>query len=255
MNHGLIAPQFGLAAKRFAEGVRDSSHGQPTTATAVAYAGSSTFRPNSGPAVVVKTIKRRRLEFVAAANGAGVAPRDSSMENSSPDRGQGLKASKVFRLSPSRPATPIEDNLQPELSAEEKLGADSSDSKAASTSSSSTSRRRRRRDPVTVPVLVRHVVFNSAEAEEPRESDLQTPSVSEQEASYESVMSALRQLCETVEALTRARELIAELDVATRSLRADEGVMSMIRSPRSARRQDPRCSEASVGITRRRSGR
>ena len=220
MNHGLIAPQFRLAARRFADDVQDSSQGQTTTVTAAAYSSSSTFRPNSGPAVVVKTIKRRRLEFVAAANGAGAAPWDGSMENSSPDRGQGLKTSKVFRLSPSRPATPIDDNLQPELSEEERFAADLSDSKAASTSSSSTSRRRRRRDPATVPVLVRHVVFNSAEAKEPRESGLQTPSVSEQEASYESVMSALRQLHEKVEALTRARELIAELDEATRSLRA-----------------------------------
>jgi hypothetical protein len=37
MNHGLIAPQFGLAAKPFADDVQDSSQGQPTTATALTW--------------------------------------------------------------------------------------------------------------------------------------------------------------------------------------------------------------------------
>ena len=212
MNHGMIAPQFGLAAKRSAEDLQESPPGPPTATTAVAYAGSSAFRPTTEPTVVIKTTKRRRLEVVEATNG-GAASLDGSIDSSSEESGgNGLKSPKVFRLSPARPAVP-EGHRQPELTTEVKLGADSLDGTSTLAPSSSTPRRRRRRDPVTAPILVRHVVFNRAQAEESQRPDLLIQTPSEHQASYDSVMRALRGLRDEVAALIKARALIAELGV------------------------------------------
>jgi hypothetical protein len=218
MKQGLIAPQFGLAAKRVAEDIEDFPDLHPATMNVVAYSGSSAVKPTIGPTVVVKTVKRRKLEVGAKVNGADAPPQDGTMAGSPPEgEFDGPKSPKVFRLTPQRQVAPLADSRPTEmLASSENVGADSLDSTStAATLPSAVPRRRRRRDPVTAPVLVRHVVFVRQEAEDNRQPELQIRAPSGGETSYESVCLALHQLRGKVEAVMRVRELLTELDALT----------------------------------------
>lgn len=242
MKQALIVPQFGLAAKRFAE---DADHSpqlpplqpplqaslQPAASRAVvAYSGSSTFRPTSGPNVVVKTVKRRRLELAPGATGAGAVPQDISAGEVTAEPGaDSSKSPKVFLLAPASPA-PLERGLdgaqQPDEPPLKVNGAEVPPDSQSSVSTSAASepvattttvapRKRRRRDPITAPVLVRHVVFErpaAATATEVPAPALQNSSTSEEptqeEPSYATVCQALQELSAKINAAERVRELL-----------------------------------------------
>jgi hypothetical protein len=213
MKQGLIAPQFGLAAKRVDEDFNDSPELHLATSRIVAYSGESAFKPAIGPTVVVTTIKRRKLGAGAVVNGSD----QSGTMGGSPPEGDldGPKSPKVFRLTPPRQVAPLVDGQPTEmLVSSENVGADSVDSAStARTLPSAVPRRRRRRDPITAPVLVRHVVFERPEAEEGRQPELPIDAAAGDEASYESVCRALLGLREHIDVTMRVRELLAEIDL------------------------------------------
>ena len=148
------------------------------------------------------------------------SPPQTSPGHSGPAEGPAgdVKTPKVFRLTPSRP-TPVQEEPQAELftneGASENVGADSSAS-AVSAPSSVAPIRRRRRNPVTAPVLVRHVVFEKPAVEAPQiqQPDLEAPADSQ--ASYGTVMNALQQLRDEVGTLRKVQQLLADLDLSTR---------------------------------------
>jgi hypothetical protein len=85
--------------------------------------------------------------------------------------------------------------------------------------SSSPPRRRRRRDPITAPVLVRHVVFERPQVDraiEARQADPKGEEPAGNEGSYAAVRRALHQLRQDVEALMKAQQLLAELETQVR---------------------------------------
>src|SRR5262249_26471463 len=109
MKQGLMAPQFGVAARRAADG-DDSPELEPTAPNVLAHSGASAFRPAPGPTVIVKTVKRRKLE-IGAADKVGAGLQENSMDGSMPQGGaDSLKTPKVFRLAPAQPTPALEDS-------------------------------------------------------------------------------------------------------------------------------------------------
>jgi hypothetical protein len=166
--------------------------------------------------VVVKTVKRRKLEIGAEANGAG-AQQDTFMSGAPDGDTKGPKAPKVFLVMPQRPSAPQEDGAsepsQP-LIADERVAAEPSDVASTSrTSSPTVPRRKRRRDPLTEPVLVRHVVFEKPEAEVAPQPRQQLEASSTDRVDYKTACHALQELATKLDAMARAQQLLAELDL------------------------------------------
>lgn len=176
MNHGLLAPQFGVGR---VDGP-DPDRGQHPAAKDV----WGTSHPGSGPTV---TIKRRRL----------VEP--SAVESTHPPSSAPVKAPKVFKLQ----VQATQSNLKVERSEP-----DAEPTPPAATTF------RRRRDPSRKPTLVQHIVFEQPKAEPQAAVQLadQHENAAIPKLNSKKLRSALERLDEELRRSARCREAAGALD-------------------------------------------
>lgn len=174
MNHGLLAPQFGVG--------RADDNDPDQDAHPAAKGLWSPTAPGSGPTV---TIKRRRLVESPAV--------ESERTSTAP-----AKTSKVFTLQ-NAPMQPRPLERAEAIPALELASAPSA---------------RRRRDPLRKPTLVQHIVFEHPKVEPPtadqpavRPEDAASPKVS-----AKALRGALEKLDEELRRSTRCREAAMALD-------------------------------------------
>ena len=181
MNHGLIAPQFGLGGVPRSDLEKAF---QPAPSTAL---GGSDQR--QGPTVV---IKRRRL--VAEAELGEGPPAAVPAEG---------KRRKVYRL--DQPAATFGSSAPTAIV---EAGGKTSGDASAGSELSKMPPVRRRRDPIRQPTLVRHVVFETPPHERPEVE----PSIVVGGASRAEVLAAMEDLRRLLDALVRGRDAYLALD-------------------------------------------
>lgn len=226
MNHGVLAPQFGV--------MRHAS-----------YEAEQAFAPGPAPGAVAPTvIVKRRRTFEAVAPPGEVATLAASVDNQV-DAGTAIsepvkdRGPKVFRLDTSEP-DPIPGLQASPTPAEVNTSSDGPSVAVPASvvvpAAPAAVRHRRRRDPLRAPTLVQHLVFDNPSASSGGAVATQGEGVAEQvtEASQAEPLEPLFDASSTVEyhqvqaALSDLQREVARLEEGRRIMDALEREMAAI---------------------------
>lgn len=190
MNHGLLAPQFGLGRI-----------GSPDTAAAE-WPSARDGKPSAGSSATGPTVIFKRRRLLECPETVFVDAAVSTMPH---------KAPRVHRLASIACTTTGEAHVQPT-----QLACDAPAERATATASTTLRKLRRRRDPTRLPTLLQHIVI-----ERPAESHSAKSDVEQGDADRVDIMSVrrcLKQLDAALAEAARAQEAFRALDEHLRAL-------------------------------------